>query len=88
MKNEKVFSEDRRTINTKYYEDFQRLVSDAGRFAAEEARTKGVPLVYEEDGHIVKEYASGNKKILGDAPPRVDVKKKVFRIPQGIWADG
>jgi hypothetical protein len=73
--------EDRRIINTKYYAEYQRMVSEAGLFAVRDAKERGLPITYVENDQIIKEYSDGRKEVLGAAKPWVPVEKKVFILP-------
>ncbi|MDR1444040.1 MAG: hypothetical protein LBI94_04105 [Treponema sp.] len=54
----------------------------AGAFAIYEAKQAGLPITSAKDGKIVKEYPDGKVEILGDAPPWVPVKKRVYKLPK------
>jgi hypothetical protein len=58
------------------------MCSEAGAFAVRDAKERGLPVTYVENDQIVKEYIDGRKEILGTVPPRVNVGKKVFIIPE------
>jgi hypothetical protein len=77
-----MFSEDKLIINTKRYAAYQRMVSEAGAFAIYETKAAGLPVTYVENNQIIKEYADGRKENLGTVKPPVEVKKKVYIIPE------
>ena len=74
------FSEDKRIIGTPRYAPFQKACSEAGLFAIKAAKDRGLPLTYLDGEQIVKEYADGQKEILGQVAPRIQTKK-VYIIP-------
>ena len=80
MKNSLEYFEDKQIIGTPRYEYFQRMCSNAGLSAIEEAKARGLPLTYVENDEIVKEHADGKKEILGRIKKRIRVKR-VYKIP-------
>jgi hypothetical protein len=74
--------EDRRIINTKYYAQYQKMVSEAGLFAIRDAKERGLPITYVANDQIIKEYADGRKEVLGPADPWITVEKKVYDLPK------
>jgi len=73
-------AEDKRIIGTQRYSNFQKVCSNAGHFAIENARARGLPLTYVEDNKIVLEYSDGKKVIIGKIEPRINVKKRIFKL--------
>ena len=71
-------SEDRRTINTKYFKAKQEIFDTAGQLAIKESQSLGLPITYVVDNTIIKEYSDGKKDILGSVPPKIKVKNKVI----------
>jgi hypothetical protein len=56
MNNPRKFSEDKRIIGTPRYASFQRMCNEAGLFAIQEAKDKGLPITYvNENDEIIKE---------------------------------
>jgi hypothetical protein len=78
------FNEDKRIIGTKRYASFQRMCSQAGQFAVQEAKAAGLPITYVDGITIIKEYSDGRKEVLGTIKPPVRLAKKVYKIPPNI----
>ena len=81
MSDQFKFSEDKRIIGTPRYARFQQMCSEAGLFAIKEAKDRGLPITYVINDSIIKEYADGKKEVLGQIPPRIKLKRKVYIIP-------
>ena len=73
-------SDDTRIIGTHRYEEFQKMCSRAGSLAIQKAQARGLPLTYVENDKIVKQYANGKKKILGQVKPRIKINR-VYKVP-------
>ncbi len=70
-------TEDRRTINTKYFKAKQEIFDTAGQLAIKESQALGLPITYVVNNKIIKEYPDGKKDILGRVSPKVKVKDKI-----------
>ena len=81
------FSEDKPVITSKHFAIFQKMFSDAGAFAIREAKERGLPRTYVEDNKIVKEYADGQKEILGETEPWLHSDRTVIPLPVQTEAD-
>ena len=71
-------TEDRRTINTKYFKAKQEIFDTAGQLAIKESQALGLPITYVVNNKIIKEYPDGKKDILGRVSPKVKVKDKII----------
>lgn len=71
-------TEDKRTINTKYFESKQEIFDTAGQLAIKESKSLGLPITYVVNNEIIKEYPDGKKDVLGSVSPKVKVKEKVI----------
>jgi len=47
-------TEDKRTINTKYFESKQEIFDTAGQLAIKEAKSLGLPITYVINNEIIK----------------------------------
>jgi hypothetical protein len=81
MSDQYKFSEDKRIIGTPRYARFQQMCSEAGLFAIKDAKDRGLPITYVKNDDIIKEYADGTTEVLGQIPPRIKLKRKVYIIP-------
>jgi hypothetical protein len=73
--------EDRQIIGTGDYDEYQAMVTEAGLFAVQEARARGLPITGVENNQIIKVYADGRREILGTVKPPVSVDRSVFVLP-------
>ena len=71
-------TEDRRTINTKYFKAKQEIFDTAGQLAIKESQALGLPITYVVNNEIIKEYPDGKKDVLGRVSPKVKVKDKII----------
>ncbi|MDA3937881.1 MAG: hypothetical protein PF693_01040 [Spirochaetia bacterium] len=73
-------TEDKRVINTKYFESKQEIFDTAGQLAITESKTLGLPITYVVNNEIIKEYPDGKKEFLGVVPPKIKVKEMVISL--------
>jgi hypothetical protein len=64
------------------FKEIQRLISEAGRAAASEAKAVGIPRVYAKDNQVIQEEPDGTIKVIAetslDNPFFIEMKESVL----------
>ncbi|OQY30641.1 MAG: hypothetical protein B6241_15580 [Spirochaetaceae bacterium 4572_59] len=72
--------EDTLIINTKKYKSKQEIFDTAGQLAVEHSKAMGLPITFVRNGNVIKKHSDGREEILGIAPKRVKIHKKVINL--------